>query len=64
MGCAVMGIPEYRWVQGKPDPHYHGSTGGCFGCAFRPMTSGIKCSDIPCQRYPGMIAEFIPKIKI
>lgn len=51
-------VPPYRMVPGKPDPYYHNSTGGCYGCAFRRM-SEIRCSRIPCQRYPGMVAELV-----
>lgn len=52
-------VPEYRWVPGKPDPRHHHSTGGCFGCAFRKMPE-VRCSRIPCQTRPGMVAELIP----
>lgn len=49
-------IPAYRWVPGTPDKN--GSTNGCNGCAFRRMPE-IKCSQIPCQRYPGLVAQLI-----
>ena len=49
-------IPAYRWVPGTPDKN--GSINGCSGCAFRRMPE-IKCSQIPCQRYPGLVAELI-----
>jgi hypothetical protein len=52
-------VPPYRFAPGEPDPYYHGSTGGCYGCAFRRMPE-IRCSRIPCQRYPGMVAQLIP----
>lgn len=53
-------IPPYRFVPGTPDPKY-GSPNGCTGCAFRSFTATkIRCSRIPCQRYPGMVAELIP----
>lgn len=52
--------PAYRWVPGTPDLKY-GSPNGCTGCAFRSFTATkIRCSRIPCQRYPGMVAELIP----
>ena len=50
-------IPDYRWVPGTPDPKYS-SPNGCTGCAFRKQLA-IRCSRIPCQRYPGMVAELI-----
>lgn len=52
-------IPDYHWVSATPDPRYNGSTGGCNGCAFRPLSTGIRCSRIPCQRHPGLVAELI-----
>lgn len=51
-------IPDYRFVPGTPDPYYHGSTGGCYGCAFRKMPD-IRCSRIPCQLHPCMVAQLI-----
>lgn len=51
-------IPGYRWVPGAPDPKRYGSTTGCYGCAFLRM-SDIRCSRIPCQRHPGMVAQLI-----
>jgi hypothetical protein len=51
-------IPDYRFVPGTPDPVY-GSPNGCTGCAFRKQLA-IRCSRIPCQRFPGMVAELIP----
>lgn len=55
-------IPDYRWVPGPPDPNRYGSTAGCYGCAFKSFTSTkIRCSRIPCQRHPGMVAELIEK---
>jgi hypothetical protein len=50
-------IPDYRWVPGTPD--HHGSLNGCNGCAFRKMAD-IRCSRIPCQRHPGLVAQLIP----
>lgn len=50
-------IPAYRFVS-KPDPNNHGSTTGCYGCAFRRMLE-IRCSRIPCQRHPTMVAELL-----
>lgn len=50
-------IPDYRWVPGTPDKH--GSPNGCNGCAFRPLSTGIRCSRIPCHRHPGMVAQLI-----
>lgn len=51
-------IPEYRWVPGTPDAR--GTTTGCNGCAFLSFsTTRIRCSRIPCQRYPGMVAELV-----
>jgi len=50
-------IPGYRWVPGTPD-HY-GSTNGCNGCAFRHIAD-IRCSRIPCQNHPGLVAQLIP----
>jgi hypothetical protein len=44
-------IPDYKWVQGIDN--------GCTGCAFRPLSTGIRCSRIPCQRYPGMVAQLV-----
>ena len=49
-------VPAYRWVLGTPDKN--GSPNGCNGCAFRRMPD-IRCSRIPCQRYPGMVAELL-----
>ena len=49
-------IPDYRWVPGTPDKC--GSSNGCNGCAFRRMPT-IRCSLIPCQRYPGLVAELV-----
>lgn len=49
-------MPDYRWVPGTPDKN--GSTNGCNGCAFRRMPD-IKCSQIPCQRYPGLVVQLI-----
>lgn len=49
-------IPAYKWAAGALDDN--GSTNGCNGCAFRKM-SEIKCSLIPCQLYPGMVARLI-----
>lgn len=46
-------VPEYRWVQGDPiDPN------GCTGCAFQ-FRLFIRCSRIPCQNHPGMVAELV-----
>lgn len=47
-------IPDYVFVTGKPDQN--GSTGGCNGCDFRHMRE-IRCSRIPCQTKPNMIAK-------
>lgn len=55
-------IPDYRWVPAPPDPNYHGSTAGCYGCAFRKFTqTGIRCSRIPCHVGPrrNMVAVII-----
>lgn len=52
-------VPPYRFVPGTPDPVYR-SPSGCTGCAFRRM-SEIRCSRIPCQLHPGMVAELIPQ---
>lgn len=56
-------IPDYRWVPGKPDQH--GSTNGCTGCAFRPLSTGIRCSRIPCHipKHSGLVAELINPTK-
>lgn len=55
-------IPPYHFVPGTPDP-VHGSPNGCTGCAFRKMPE-IRCSRIPCQRHPGMVAQLItPTVK-
>lgn len=56
-------IPDYRFVPATPDPAYHGSTGGCNGCAFRRMPD-IRCSRIPCHRHPGMVAQLIPVLAV
>ena len=50
-------IPDYVWVAGQPDKN--GSTDGCKGCDFRPLASGVKCSDIPCQKYIGLVAKIV-----
>ena len=56
-------IPDHRFVA-KPDPRNYGSTAGCYGCAFKSFsTTKIRCSRIPCQRYPQMVAEIIPAAK-
>jgi len=49
-------IPDYRWVPGTPDKN--GSPNGCNGCAFRKMPE-IRCSRIPCQHKPGLVAQLI-----
>jgi hypothetical protein len=54
-------IPAYSWVPTTPDPRYHGSQGGCNGCAFRKMPD-IRCSRIPCQTKPGMVAQLIQEV--
>jgi hypothetical protein len=51
-------IPAYRWVPGTPD--HNGSPNGCKGCDFRPLSTDIRCSRIPCQRHPGLVAQLIP----
>jgi hypothetical protein len=53
-------VPEYRWVPGEPDPRYHYSTGGCYGCDFR-RRSDIRCSRIPCHipAYRNMVAKLV-----
>ncbi len=48
-------IPDYHWVPGTPDRN--GSIGGCNGCDFRQLSTGIRCSRIPCQRHPSMVAK-------
>lgn len=50
-------IPDYVWVRGTPDKH--GSTGGCTGCDFRPLSTGIRCSRIPCHIRPGLVARIV-----
>ena len=51
-------IPDYDWVPGKPDKN--GSTAGCNGCDFRSFTATkIRCSRVPCQRHPNMVARII-----
>lgn len=52
-------IPEFTWVS-IPDPGNYGSTSGCYGCAFRRMPE-IRCSRIPCQRHPNMVARLVPQ---
>jgi hypothetical protein len=55
-------IPPYRWVPGTLDPKY-GSPNGCNGCAFRSFTATkIRCSRIPCQIKPGMVAQLIDPV--
>lgn len=50
-------VPPYRFVPGTPDRDY-GVTTGCNGCAFRRRLD-IRCSRIPCHRYPGMVAQLV-----
>lgn len=50
-------VPAYRWVQ-KPDPDRYGGTSGCYGCAFKKQLD-IRCSRIPCQRFPNHVAELV-----
>lgn len=53
-------IPDYRWVPGTPDPKNYYTVNGCNGCAFHSFVkTKIRCSRIPCQKYPGMVAELI-----
>lgn len=59
MPCVFIAPPPYKWVPTTPDPRYHGSQGGCNGCDFRPLASQVRCSDIPCQRHPGLVARII-----
>jgi hypothetical protein len=58
-----MPVPDYRFVPAPPDPNYHGSTTGCYGCAFRKMPE-VRCSRIPCHVGPNknMVAELIPDL--
>lgn len=49
-------IPDYKFIPGVPDEL--GRTGGCNGCVFR-FDLNIRCSRIPCQKHPGMIAQLI-----
>jgi hypothetical protein len=54
-------IPKYAFFKSQPDPNNNnGSLMGCFGCDFRKMLE-VRCSLIPCQRYPGYIAKIIKK---
>ena len=53
-------IPDYVFVPCEPDPKT-GLTGGCFGCDFRPLSTGIRCSRIPCQTRQGMVAKIVTK---
>lgn len=56
-------IPDYRWVPGTPDQN--GSRNGCNGCAFKSfIKTGIRCSRIPCQTKPGLVAELIEPTKV
>lgn len=50
-------IPDYRWVPGTPDKN--GSPNGCNGCDFRKLSTGIRCSRIPCQTKPGLVAKIV-----
>lgn len=52
-------IPDYIWVPGTPNEH--GSTNGCTGCDNRSLSTGIRCSRIPCQTKPGLVVRFIKK---
>lgn len=53
-------IPDYCWVPGTPDPKNHYTVYGCNGCAFRSfVATKIRCSRIPCQKYPGQVAKLI-----
>lgn len=54
--------PPYEWVPGTPDRKY-GSPNGCNGCDFRPLAAQVRCSDIPCQRHPGMVARIVKDTK-
>ena len=51
-------VPAYEFVPGEPDPKNHGTTNGCYGCAFAKQLA-IRCSRVPCQRYPGMVARLV-----
>lgn len=49
-------IPDYTFAPGTPDKN--GSLNGCNGCAFQHQLA-IRCSRIPCHRYPGQVARLI-----
>ena len=49
-------VPDYVFVPGKPDKD--GIRGGCTGCAFRHMPE-VRCSRIPCHRFPGLVAQLV-----
>lgn len=53
-------IPPYRW-ESVPDPTKYGATAGCYGCDFKPLSTGIRCSRIPCQLRPNQVAKIIGK---
>ena len=50
-------IPDYKWVPGVPDEYSR--VNGCTGCDFRPLSTSIRSSRIPCQRHPWMVAQTI-----
>lgn len=50
-------IPNHVWVPGTLDRN--GSPKGCTGCDFRPLSTGIRCSRIPCQTKPGLVARIV-----
>ncbi len=53
-------VPAYRFVPAQPDPRYHGSTAGCYGCAFAKRID-VRCSRIPCHTPANrhMVAQLI-----
>lgn len=55
-------IPPYRWESvPDPRPENYGATSGCYGCDFKPLSTGIRCSRIPCQTRPNQVAKIIGK---
>lgn len=51
-------VPEYRWIPAPPNPSCYNSITGCYGCAFHKQLV-IRCSRIPCQTRPTMVAELV-----
>jgi hypothetical protein len=49
-------LPAYRFAPGTPDKN--GGLNGCSGCAFQHQLA-IRCSRIPCHRFPGLVAHLI-----